>query len=216
MLDQELIQNVIFKPRVNDSSQPRGFRQLMTKAIKDPRLIYLIQKMAAGQASPTESAEFGRYTTIPGSTLLISGGTSVAKDEDQEAIGTVQTFPTTLGPGQDCSGPSNFGKPSLYNPQTKELSPPYSPPLDVGFRNVQPHTDAAVQVDIKLGPLEISSNIDHPYNNTIAQSIEEKSLDPATYRSLAVCGRCGKKILGATSQEGNVLLWYVRRPYLLH
>ena len=183
----------------------------MAKAIKDPRLMYLLGLMGTHQASHAEFAEFRRYCGNPGSNLQISGEISMSKKEAQEATNTVQTFQTTLDTGKGSSQPSNFSKSSLYEPQTRELSPPYSPPLDVEFRDVQSHTDAAVQVDIKLDTPDIPSTIEYSYKDDTTKQTREQSLDPAPYKTLAVCERCGKKILGATSQEGSVLLWYVYR-----
>ncbi|KAL9122473.1 MAG: hypothetical protein Q9187_000965 [Circinaria calcarea] len=201
------VRDVMPRPRANNSSNSLAVGELMTKASANPRVVYLIQMMATGQASPAEIAEFGRHTNVLGSTLQIPGDTPMTNDRNQGIADTVQTLSGTLNHEKDVSQPSNFNKSSLYGPQTRELSPPYSPPLEVGFRKVQSHTDAAVQVDIKLKSPGVMAMIDDTYKNGITKSTEDqKPEDSASCTNLAVCGRCGKKVIGATSQGGTVRL----------
>ena len=203
------------RPRANDGSNSLTVGELITKASANPRVIYLIKMMATGQASPTEIAEFGRHTNVLGSTLQTLEDTPITNDKNQGISDTVQTLPGTLDPGKGGSQTSNFNKSSLYDPQTRELSPPYSPPLEFEFRNVQSHTDAAVQVDIKLKSPEVTAIIDHAYNDGVTKPIEDQTPNSVSCKNLAVCGRCGKKVIGATSQGGTVILWYIRKLWLL-
>ena len=200
--------------------------ELKVRAAKDSLLMHLMKDVGAGRASEAQLEEFRQYvvtlggsadpqakTSSPASPKAVSGATSEARVE-------VGIEPSDSNHHKDDQSmpfqETRASQRSFIDPQTNELSPPYSPlPARQCDKGIPGQADAAIQVDLRpemcdQGPNQSiavePTRIIEQSNDTQEEANRRLSLDPPLVL-LATCSKCKKRVFSGISKAMGIVLW---------
>ena len=202
--------------------------ELRKRATKDSHLKHLITEVGAGRASKAQLEEFKYYvvtlcgpakpqakTTTPASPKTMSGDASRGhievkpKPDEPHRHKTDQSLPF-----QETHG----AQPRFIDPQTNELSLPYSPlPAQQCLRGIPQQAVVAIQVDLHTemcDPMLDQSVVVkpsptvEPSNDTQVQTDRRLLLNNPVVL-LAACFKCKKRVFSGNSDAMDIVLWWV-------
>lgn len=200
---------------------------LIKRGAKDSHLKHLMEKVGAGQASKDQVEEFKQYfvtlcgpatpqamASIPDSPEQGSGAAS----RDHIEVGSTE-------PSDSCHFKHDQSMPfqerlaaqrGFIDPQSHELSPPYSPlPAQQSDRGIPGQADAAIQVDIYPETCDAaldqsiaaeSIRIMEPSNATQVQTDCRLPLENPVV-PLATCSKCKKRVFSGNTKVMGFILW---------
>ena len=145
--------------------------------------------------------------------------------ENMERFGPPSIFPVSPvvlpNTGSSTQTSQKIEWSGTFNLQERGLSPPYSPPLQIGILPPETPKDVCLETDLRkkhqgeeLYPsaLNLNTNAYDQRNggNSETLALNNRSKD----KVLMECSRCGKKILGGRGERGY-LTWYITLLYFI-
>lgn len=202
--------------------------ELRKQATKDSHLKHLMREVGAGRASKAQLEEFKYYvvtlcgpvkpqakTPTPASPKTMSGAAFrghikvETKPDESHRHKTDQYMPF-----QETHG----AQARFIDPQTNELSPPYSPlPAQQCLQGIPEQADVAIQVDLHTEMCDprldqsvvVESSLTvEPSNDTQVQT-DKALLLKIPVVPLAACSKCKKRVFSGNSDAMSVVLWWV-------
>ena len=209
----------------NRAPDPRT-EELTKRAAKDSHLMHLMKEVGAGRASEAQVKEFRYYvvtlcgpaktqpkTSTPGSPKSVSGSASRGHVE-------VKTEPSDSHHHRHNQHMPFQRRQAVQrrfiDPQSNELSPPYSPLPARQFEGDIPElADAATQVDLHPEMCDPgfdqsitveATHIVEPSNDTKVQTDRRLSLDNPMV-PLTTCSKCKKRVFSGNTKAMGIVLW---------
>lgn len=208
------------------ASDPRT-GALRKTAEKDSHLLHLMRVVGADRASKRQLEEFRQYVvTLCGSpqtqakTSAPQSPRTVSEAASKGHIEVGDTEPRgSHNPKHDeqmSYDETQAAQRRFIDPQSNELSPPYSPlPAQQDNREFPGQADVAIQVDIDPEKRDKSDDqsivaesirIVEPSNDTHVQTDRRLSLDSPLV-PLATCSKCNKRVFSCNTKSIGLVLW---------
>lgn len=200
---------------------------LRKTAEKDSHLLHLMREVGAGRASKRQLEEFSLYVvTLCGSpqTQAKTSAPESPKAMSEAAFeGHIEVDGTEGRDSHNAKRDENMSfdetqaaQRRFIDPQSNELSPPYSPlPAQLYDRGIPGQADAAIQVDIQPEKCEQpidesivaeSTRIVEPSSDKQVQTDRPLSLDSPLV-PLATCSKCNKRVFSCNTKSIGLILW---------
>lgn len=200
---------------------------LRKTAENDSHLLHLMREVGAGRASKRQLEEFRLYVvTLCGSphTQAKTSSPESPKAVSEAAFeGHVEVRGTEPRDSHNATHDESMSfdetqaaQRRFIDPQSNELSPPYSPlPAQLYERGISGQADAAIQVDIQ--PEKCKQSIDEsivsesnrivePSSGKQVQTDRPLSLDSPLI-PLASCSKCNKRVFSCNTKSVGLILW---------